>query len=169
MRPAPWLGWQDSNLRMLGSKPSALPTWRHPNSAPAPAKLSNRASKPILGQPCPRCKRHHRHKPGYPQRPRQAKWPSRRKRPLLPIIQTGKARRRTGKIRGDSKASTLSDSTLSDRQVAPWGKVLRRADQTPSQAGKRASGQLPLRTRRTGKAVRITVDLSASLSGAQWG
>ena len=26
------LAWQDSNLRMRGSKPRALPTWRHPSN-----------------------------------------------------------------------------------------------------------------------------------------
>ena len=27
-----WLGYQDSNLGMTGSKPVALPTWRYPNT-----------------------------------------------------------------------------------------------------------------------------------------
>ena len=34
-----WLGRQDSNLGMLGSKPSALPTWRRPKICPYCARL----------------------------------------------------------------------------------------------------------------------------------
>ena len=47
---ARWLGWQDSNLRMLGSKPSALPTWRHPNQFRRRPDLANRPAGRILGR-----------------------------------------------------------------------------------------------------------------------
>ena len=36
LRLGKWLGWRDSNPRMQGSKPCALPTWRHPNSKHSP-------------------------------------------------------------------------------------------------------------------------------------
>ena len=38
-----WLGGKDSNLRMPGPKPGALPAWRPPSACASPKKITRRA------------------------------------------------------------------------------------------------------------------------------